>query len=42
MYNIFLIESKGIFCEDFDVHFAGFESISLHWVSDCGLKTQNK
>ena len=27
---------------DFPAYFEAFESIWLHWVSDCGLKTQNE
>ena len=31
-----------VFFDDFHAHVADFESISLHWVSYCGLKTQNE
>ena len=33
---------QGIFLEDFHRHISAVESISLYWVSDYGLKTQNE
>ena len=40
--TLFLLTSVGHFLDDFHAHVAAVESISLHWVSDCGLKTQNE
>ena len=33
---------RAFFLEDFHALFGTFESISLQWVSSCGLKTPNK
>ena len=34
------IDECNVFLEDFHAHIAADESINLHWVFDCVLKTQ--